>query len=311
MQHLLEGFLPLEFTQSLDFTSLELKSGNYLTPALNERHQDLVWSIEFKSEPLNSELMNLAGQKIYLYLLLEFQSKPDPKMAVRILSYTAAFYEQLIKSEKINLNKSKLPLVFPFVLYTGKREWRAARQMIDLLPAIPKFLQAYQGGGSYFLLSTHNLSNQLAQDETNLIKRYYAIEKAANPNELVTHLKLLIEQIQLTEEYQELARSFSLLLRYYFRKVLKAPELVEQINLDSASDLNYLREIEIMANSIQKWEAQLLQQGWHEGEERGFEIALKKHALSLRDNLNLTAEKIAEVLQVPLEKVKQLLNQKP
>lgn len=74
-----------------------------------------------------------------------------------------------------------------------------------------------------------------------------------------------------------------------------------------------------MANSIQKWEAQILQQGWYEGEKRGeergkkqgFENALKKHALSLRDNLNLTAEKIAEVLQVPLEKVKQLLNQKP
>ena len=41
----------------------------------------------------------------------------------------------------------------------------------------------------------------------------------------------------------------------------------------------------------------------------GAENNLRQNVISLRKNLNLTAEKIAEVLEVPLEKIKQILNQ--
>lgn len=55
-----------------------------------------------------------------------------------------------------------------------------------------------------------------------------------------------------------------------------------------------------MAEIYQQWENILIQRG----EERGEENALKRIALNLSADLNLTSEKIAEVLKLPLEKVR-------
>lgn len=58
-----------------------------------------------------------AGEWLYVYLLLEFQSSNDTYMAVRILTYIGLLYQDLIKSGKTSARK--LPAVFPLVLYNG------------------------------------------------------------------------------------------------------------------------------------------------------------------------------------------------
>jgi hypothetical protein len=61
VQELLETFAPPGVSELLDYTTLRLESGNYVTPAMKPRADDIVWSVE------------LQGRRIYLYLLLEFQ----------------------------------------------------------------------------------------------------------------------------------------------------------------------------------------------------------------------------------------------
>ena len=90
VQELLEAFAPPGVSALLDYTTLRLENGNYVTPAMKPRADDLVWSVE------------LQGRRIYLYLLLEFQSTPDDTMPARMLQYVAALYDHLLRSKAVN-----------------------------------------------------------------------------------------------------------------------------------------------------------------------------------------------------------------
>ena len=314
-QHLIEGFLPSELTSNLDFSSLKNRSGHYLTTALDDKIEDIVWEVKFKSEPNSPDFTSLAGEAIYLCFLLEFQSSADKEMPLRILSYVAAFYEHFSKTENLDLTKDKLPLVFPFVLYTGQSKWKVATQLAKLLPPIPKLLEEYQGGRGYFLLSTQEISEELADDDTNLVKRYYALERATTPDEFEVQLQKLIELLKRTDTLGRYARSFSYLIKYHIRKRLKDPELAKQIDLISSTDTNYLREIEEMAEIYDQWEDILMQRGEERGRAEGIQIgmqnALRDIVLNLSSNFGLSSEKIAKGLKISLDTAKQLLNEKP
>lgn len=53
-----------------------------------------------------------------MLLLLEFQSREDPWMAMRILAYTALLWQDLSKTGAVS-EKEGLPPVFPIVIYNG------------------------------------------------------------------------------------------------------------------------------------------------------------------------------------------------
>lgn len=77
---LIRGFVNEDWTQSLDFDTLERVREIGVSHDLREREDDILWRLR------------LIGQGrerwLYVYLLLEFQSSVDPYMAVRLLTYT-------------------------------------------------------------------------------------------------------------------------------------------------------------------------------------------------------------------------------
>ncbi len=73
VRELLETFAPPGLAPLLDYATLCRETGSFITPAMKQREDDIVWSVE------------LSGQRIYLYLLLEFQSSVDRGMPVRIM----------------------------------------------------------------------------------------------------------------------------------------------------------------------------------------------------------------------------------
>ena len=77
VKSLLEEFVPDAFVQELDYSTLNRCSGNYVTDDLRERHSDIVWRVGWKN-----------GTYCYIVILLEFQSRTDHWMALRMLAYT-------------------------------------------------------------------------------------------------------------------------------------------------------------------------------------------------------------------------------
>jgi predicted transposase/invertase (TIGR01784 family) len=103
VQDLLQGFVHEAWVADLDFSTLERVSASFISEDLRRREDDIIWRVR------------RAGDWMYIYLLMEFQSQPDPWMAMRMLVYVGLLYQELIKGGHFT-DRGKLPPVFPLVL---------------------------------------------------------------------------------------------------------------------------------------------------------------------------------------------------
>ncbi|RKX73200.1 MAG: hypothetical protein DRP87_19295 [Spirochaetes bacterium] len=117
VQRLLQSFVHERFVRRLDFNSLQRIDKSFVTEEFRERESDIIWKIDFQ------------GSALYLFLLLEFQSTVDHTMPLRFLRYITEFYQSFHgKTES-----SKLPPVFPLLLYNGDRSWTVPGNIAELI----------------------------------------------------------------------------------------------------------------------------------------------------------------------------------
>lgn len=129
---LIRDFVIQEWTQKIDFSSLQPINVKHTTDHLRTRESDQLWKLCINEKWL------------YLIFHLEFQSVNDNFMEVRTLTYAGLVYLDLIKHQPKNLVKGKLPPIFSLVFYTGDHPWIAPLRLIDCLsPAIPQHLMKY------------------------------------------------------------------------------------------------------------------------------------------------------------------------
>lgn len=114
-------FSPPGVAELLDYATLRPETGTFITPAMKKREDDIVWSIELK------------GQRIYLYLLLEFQSSIDRGMPVRMMQYVAALYDHLVRTKAIDLADGLSPAL-PIVIYNGDARWKHSLEELVFRP---------------------------------------------------------------------------------------------------------------------------------------------------------------------------------
>lgn len=122
VESLLRDFVPEDFIDDLDFSTLERCSGSYVTDDLRERHDDIIWRISWKKD-----------KWCYAVLLLEFQRSQDHWMALRILSYTALLLLDLVKTGKVR-EQDGLPPVFPSSSTTATSPGRPLRKWPNSSP---------------------------------------------------------------------------------------------------------------------------------------------------------------------------------
>jgi hypothetical protein len=72
---------------------------------------------------------------------MEFQSTVDRYMAVRMLSYVALLYQDLIKAKQVTAD-GRLPPVLPIVLNNGFVRWYAEPELTALIQHGPRALDA-------------------------------------------------------------------------------------------------------------------------------------------------------------------------
>jgi predicted transposase YdaD len=75
VRDLLRDWVPGYWITEADFSTLERINGSYVSEDQKQRHDDMVWRLRLKERWL------------WVYLVLEFQSEPDPWMALRLLVY--------------------------------------------------------------------------------------------------------------------------------------------------------------------------------------------------------------------------------
>ena len=275
VQDLLRGFVGEDWVELLDFDTLEKVNGSYVTDDLRDKEDDLIWRIRMKGNEHGKDT-----DWIYVYLLLEFQSRVDKFMAVRVMTYIGLLYQDLIKSKKIKGQgkgkgkNQKLPPVFPLVLYNGLKPWRAEREVENLIEAVPKSLAAYRPSLRYFLLDEGAVGEEKLNQEGNAVARLIEIEKTTDPVKLPPLLKKLLKEFNAPHN-TELRRGFVVWIN---RIVLKRFEPFD--NLPEMDDLPEMEEM--IGERIDIWKRELARQYKLEGREEGIQLGERKGKLEGR-----------------------------
>ncbi len=76
-------------------------------------------------------------------MLIEFQSRVDKYMALRVMVYVGLLYQDLIKRGEV-LADGRLPPVLFIVLYNGSQRWSAVSDVCDLIPPVPGLVEQFK-----------------------------------------------------------------------------------------------------------------------------------------------------------------------
>lgn len=173
VEDLLRGFLP----EISHLRPLERRSEIYISDRLDRREQDLVW-----------RLRGLGGESAYL--LLEFQSRPDPQMSLRVSVYSGLLLQGLIWSREIS-SSAPPPPIEAVVIYNGKARWAGT-------------------SGSYRCINA--IHDPLPADPGNLVVLLFELERSRSADELTGLLERLAGLVA-DPELADLRRAFKAFLR--------------------------------------------------------------------------------------------------
>ena len=212
-----------------------------------QRRGDAVWRVRFR------------GGWLHLLVLLEFQSRNDGRMALRILEYTALLYRQLDRGGELGA-PGDWPPVLPVVLYNGDAPWTAALEMRDLLAPVPAELAPCQPSQRALLLD----ERRAAVDDLplgNLMRAVIGFEQSRTPADLARAAVAAAAWLVSPPE-SELNKAFAWWLR----------QLVARIGPEQAGvDLGETLEDATMtlAERVAQWPEQWRREGVEEGRREG------------------------------------------
>ena len=98
---LLKNFVNKEFTKELKVEDLTLVNKSYIASDYEECESDIVYKAK------------IGDTEAIFYILLEFQSRVDYTMPIRLLFYICEILREYCKNDK----NIKIPAVVPIVLY--------------------------------------------------------------------------------------------------------------------------------------------------------------------------------------------------
>jgi len=207
VEELLRGFVHEPWVESLDFSTLEPADASFTSADLRQRHGDCVWRLRWRGEDQDW---------VYVYLLLEFQSTPDPYMPVRLLGYVALLLADLVR-EKVATRSQGLPTVLSIVLYNGKRPWVAPLDLASLFRSVPPGMERYLPQLSYLLIDENRLRPEELVQPGNRVSAMFRMETAgpADLPDLTAELAALLPR----DRDPELREHFTAWLRHLLRRM--------------------------------------------------------------------------------------------
>lgn len=257
---LLTGYVPGEWIAEADFATLERINASYVSETLKQRHDDLVWRVRMKDRWL------------WVYLVLEFQSEPDPWMALRMLVYVGLLAQDLIRRDE--LADGKLPPVLPLVLYNGLPEWGAAKDIDHLFAPSPRGLEPFRPKMLYHLIDEARLKLHPAETVRSVVEALFRLEHGRTPEDLRCVIQSLADVLQ-DPERVELRRSFTIWIKSLLRRKITVAR-TEEIN--GITDL--MEADTMLAERIELWFEEAtrkgIQQGRQEGKQEGESMLLRR-----------------------------------
>ena len=290
VEDLLRAYVGQAWIKLLNFISLQRVSASYVHAAERQRTSDVVWRLRLQG----------SENWVYLYLLLEFQSTVDKRMALRMLVYTGLLYQDLIKQDEIKRGQ-KLPPVFPLVIYNGTQAWDAKMELRDLIAPVPAELAQYLPNIRYAVPDAGRIQ-KLAPENT--VSTIIELETAGDSQQLAQILERAKSLLEAPEnsEFQHALVAW-----------LQAVVLHRVASEEDFPKFRQLHEVRTMLAEravqwTQEWLEERRQAGLQQGREEGVQLGLQKAALALA-RCNFSVAEIATELEISPEAAERMLQQ--
>ena len=168
-------FVPDALAAGLDFSGLQRVNPKFHLGRRSARRRegDVIWRLPTRE-----------GADIYLYLLMEFQSKSEWWMAVRAQVYEGLLWQQVIDEKKLKAG-ARLPPLLLLVLYNGLRRWDAPIETHELVALSPdSTLWRWQPQARYYLVDIGAFPRDELARHANLAALLFRLEQEHLPGEL-------------------------------------------------------------------------------------------------------------------------------
>ena len=258
MQDLLIGFIaprrPAGWADALDFGSLRELPTENITDELRRRLGDVVWSIDRRAGD---------GGVHTLHVVIEHQSDVDYSMPLRFLNYTSLLYQRLYRDRTRWSKGDTADPVLQVVVYNGGSRWDAPVTLAGLVAGLE------QDGPAQLALSYEVVDLvALKRDDLprpNLLTWVAEVEQSVHAGALPERVRELGEWLAAQGE-PGLTTTFDLWLGAIGRKWgVELPSIRE-----------YEEASAVLAEKIDRWGAEILEQGIEQGIEQGTEQGIKQ-----------------------------------
>jgi hypothetical protein len=243
IQDLLREIVGERWVELIDFKSGHLVNTTFISPRHENRECDLLWRFRRKD----------GGEPVFVYVLMEFQSRPDPSMPARLMGYVGMLYQRLLSSRSRNSWK-KLPLIIPVVVYNGAEPWDVSRDLGSLIGGLDPSAEIYRPQLRYLLVDESRYPPEDLAELDSPVAELFRIERSRNGWEIRSSVHRLRQAIPPDEA--TLRQAFETWLVKVVLPRLSGEEAFETLNLE---------EIEtVLLENIDRWNHELREEGRQE-----------------------------------------------
>jgi predicted transposase/invertase (TIGR01784 family) len=251
---LLRSFVKKDWVNLIKSEDLMLIDKSYILEDFSEEESDIVYKV------------NICGQDVIFYILLEFQSRVDYRMPMRLLFYIVELWRERLKNtakKDIQSKNFRLPSVVPMVLYNGKNKWTASRNFKDILNSNELFGENVIDF-RYILFDVYRYDENNLEKMANMVSTVFLLDKEISREDLMKRLRLTAYVLKkITPEQFDI-------LKMWLKSIMK-PRLdtESKIKVEEILEKSSQGEVDIMVSNLGKSLDNIIREGRKTGMEEG------------------------------------------
>ncbi|EWY38955.1 hypothetical protein N825_10315 [Skermanella stibiiresistens SB22] len=247
IEQLIREFVSEEVAAGLDFGRMERVNAKFHSPGGRRREGDVIWRVATNS-----------GEVVHIYLMLEFQSRTDWWMLVRVQVYIGLLWQQIIEERKLP-SGSRLPPVLPIVPYNGDRPWTSPTDSAGLNAVAPSSpLWSWQPNIRYHLIDEAAFKAEDLAESDSLVALLFRVENCTQRDELPRLIGRLVDWFKQHAGNEALMRLFGEVVSQAAVSIVGVGDVTTQYN-----DLTEVQNM--LATRFKEWETQLRAEGLTKG----------------------------------------------
>ncbi|MCL2054504.1 MAG: Rpn family recombination-promoting nuclease/putative transposase [Oscillospiraceae bacterium] len=262
--HFLKKYIAADWTDKIDPDKMERIDKSFITQEYRKQDSDLIYKLQVN------------GEDVYFYVLMELQSSVDFTMPFRLLRYMVELLNDIFKNTKEEIRERKgfkLPAVVPIILYNGEDNWTAVRSYKEYTDN-HEFFGENIINFSYLLFDLNRTEDETIVAEQKLLDIIFALNKIrpsseANVKEKYSETIKLLEKSAVNLNADEAVELRNWTKYVHFRGNVPVGFEDEFKQAISKGEVNTMtHSLEIMIDMLKK---EYKQEGRQEGIQKGIQ----------------------------------------